>query len=243
MTDRLLDAGGFEVVVKERPARTTMEITIERDGSLFVAVPAGTPDDPVRDFLHRKQDWIHRKLIGKADFLPVLPPKEIVDGEGFAYLGRSYRLLLVDDQDAPVKLTHGRLRLRRNEPDSAAALKAWYRATGTTWLRRRLRPWSDRTGTEAILAVRDLGYRWGSHRAGRLNIHWATLQLPPALVDYVLVHELVHALRPIHDDPFWRNVERVMPDYAERQRRLAESGAGVWLGDIASSDRSRRACG
>ena len=138
MTDRILHIGGFEVAVKERPARKTMEITVDRDGSLFVAVPAGTHDDPVRD-------WIHRKLIEKADFLPVLPPKEIVNGEGFRYLGRNYRLLLVDAQDAPVKLVRGRLCLRRAEIEPAAAIRAWYRSTGFTWLYRRVKPWADRT--------------------------------------------------------------------------------------------------
>jgi len=234
MTDRLLDVGGFEVAIKERPARTTMEITVDRDGAVFVAVPTGTPDDPVQDFLDRKQDWIHRKLIEKADFLPVLPPKEIVDGEGFAYLGRSYRLLLVDDQDAPVKLVRGRFRLRRGATDPAVAIKAWYRATGTDWLRRRIKPWADRIGIADIqLVVRDLGYRWGSQSPGRLNIHWAVLQLGPRLIDYILAHELTHSHRADHGPQFWARLERVMPDYADRQQRLARAGADIWLGRVA----------
>lgn len=236
MTDRVLDIGGFQVGVRERPTRSTMEITIERDGSLFVAVPDGTPDAPVRDFVDRKQDWIHRKLIEKADFLPVLPPKEIVDGEGFAYLGRSYRLLLVDDQDVPVKLIRGRLCLQRGTADPAAAIKAWYRATGRGWLGRRLQPWADRIGVpEVDLVVRDLGYRWGSQSPGRLNIHWASLQLTPSLVDYVLVHELTHAHRADHGPRFWALVERTMPDYRDRQERLRKAGAGIWLGRVVPS--------
>lgn len=233
MTDRVLDVGGLEIAVMERPERKTMEITIDRDGSLFVAVPAGTPDDPVRDFVDRKQDWIHRKLIEKADFLPVIPPKEIVDGEGFAYLGRSYRLLLTDNQDVPVKLLHGRLCLRRSTQHPAADLRAWYRATGSAWLNRRIKPWADRVGTsDPQVVVRDLGYRWGSQSLGRLNIHWATLQLPPTLVDYVLVHELAHTHRADHGSEFWTLVGRHMPDFRDRQERLKQAGAGIWLGRI-----------
>jgi predicted metal-dependent hydrolase len=46
------------------------------------------------------------------------------------------------------------------------------------------------------VAVTDLGYRWGSARASdgarHINVHWAALQLPPSLIDYVIVHELAH---------------------------------------------------
>ena len=235
MTERVLEVAGLEVAVSERPARSTMEITIDRDGSLLVAVPAGTPDDPVRDFVDRKQDWIHRKLIEKADFLPVQPPKQLVNGEGFRYLGRNYRLLLVDDQDVAVRLAGGRLCLRRDESDGAAALVAWYRVTGTSWLRRRVGLWALRCNVpELTIVVRDLGYRWGSYRDGRLNIHWATLQLPPTLVDYILVHEFTHAHHPSHTKGFWNAVARVQPVYATSRDRLAAAGRTLWLGDVAS---------
>ena len=74
------------------------------------------------------------------------------------------------------------------------------------------------------LDVRDLGYRWGSLSAnGRLNIHWATLQLPPSLIDYVLVHELALPA-------FWATVERAMPDYERRKSDLLGAGARLWMG-------------
>jgi predicted metal-dependent hydrolase len=235
MTDRVLEVAGLEVAVKERPARSTMEITVDRDGSLFVAVPPGTPDDPVRDFVDRKQDWIHRKLMEKADFLPVAPPKELVNGEGFRYLGRNYRLALVEGQDRALKLVGGRLCLRRDVSDGAAAITGWYRVTGTSWLRKRVGPWASRCDVPKVTVVaRDLGYRWGSYRAGRLNIHWATMQLPPTLIDYVLVHELTHAHHPDHSSRFWDAVGRVQPLYAESRERLAAAGRNLWLGDVTS---------
>ena len=81
------------------------------------------------------------------------------------------------------------------------------------------------------LEVRDLGYRWGSlGRNDRLNIHWATMQLPASLVDYVLVHELAHIGQPRHTAAFWAAVERALPGYDERRARLATTGATLWLG-------------
>ncbi len=117
-------------------------------------------------------------------------------------------------------------------PDPAAVLIRWYRCRALAWLPPRIRPWSARMELmPAGLDVRDLGYRWGSlGRGGRLNIHWATMQLPVSLVDYVIVHELAHIREPNHTPTFWQTVERAMPDWEARKSRLATTGATLWLG-------------
>ena len=112
--------------------------------------------------------------------------KQLVDGEGFAYLGRSNRLLLVDDQDVPAKLERGRLRLLRPDgtADGVAVIRRWYQQTGSGSLARRVQPWAVQMGAGDItIDVTALGYRWGSvgkaDKVNKVNIHWATLQLPP----------------------------------------------------------------
>jgi predicted metal-dependent hydrolase len=77
--------------------------------------------------------------------------------------------------------------------------------------------------------VQSLGFRWGSCSAdGRLNIHWATMQLPPDLIDYVLVHELSHVRHPDHSPDFWRAVDRAMPGWEARRERLKRAGPDLW---------------
>lgn len=77
----------------------------------------------------------------------------------------------------------------------------------------------------AELRVRDLGFRWGSCGDGTLNFHWATILLPPRIVEYVVVHELVHLVEKNHTPEFWQRVERAMPDFEDRKRWLAAQGA------------------
>ena len=112
------------------------------------------------------------------------------------------------------------------------AMVRWYRQHALTWLPRRMTPWAQRMGVQpGDLEVRDLGYRWGSlGRNDRLNIHWAAMQLPASLVDYVLVHELAHIGQPRHTPTFWAGVERALPGYDERRARIATIGATLWLG-------------
>ena len=57
-----------------------------------------------------------------------------------------------------------------------------------------------------------------------LNFHWRTLCLPPRTVEYVVIHELVHLVEPYHGKDFWRRVERIIPDFADRKRWVAENG-------------------
>lgn len=69
--------------------------------------------------------------------------------------------------------------------------------------------------------VRDLGYRWGScgHK-GDLYFHWRVAMLPRTMIEYVVVHELVHLIEPHHTTAFWDRVERVVSDWYDRKRWL-----------------------
>ena len=64
----------------------------------------------------------------------------------------------------------------------------------------------------------------------RINVHWATLQLPPSLIDYVLVHELAHLREANHTPEFWSIVARLMPGYQSEKSALASVGRSIWLG-------------
>ncbi|SCL43340.1 M48 family metallopeptidase [Micromonospora aurantiaca (nom. illeg.)] len=225
--------GDLHFEVRESPRRATVGITVDRDGSLQLHAPAGCPPDALAAWAYSKRIWVYRKLAEKDLLLSAQRLKEFVTGEGFSYLGRSHRLL-VADADA-VRMERGRLVMPRSEVSSGtadAALIQWYRARGRHWLPSRLERWADRMAlTPTGLDVRDLGYRWGSLSGnGRLNIHWATLQLPPSLIDYVLVHELAHIQNSQHTPAFWATVERAMPDYDRRKSDLLAAGAGLWLG-------------
>lgn len=94
------------------------------------------------------------------------------------------------------------------------------------------------------VAVRDLGYRWGSTKGSSyINIHWATLQLAPNLIDYVIVHELAHLRELNHTGRYWSEVERVMADYDRRRDELATAGMKIWTCRSAGKrPRSGSAC-
>lgn len=224
--------------------RKTIEIVVERDASLVLKAPRGVAVERAVQFVTAKRRWVYGKLAEKDALTGPPVVKRFVEGEGFAYLGRSYRLTL-NDAEPVVRLDRGRFHLSRSEADRGAeAMRRWYTEVGGQWLRRRVRPWAARMGEEsAAVEVRDLGYRWGSARPptggpGRINVHWATLQLPPSLIDYVLVHELAHLREANHTPEFWSVVDRLMPGYETQKTTLATIGKTIWLGSVLQSGGS-----
>ncbi|MBL8798673.1 MAG: M48 family metallopeptidase [Planctomycetia bacterium] len=223
---------GLDFTLIRSRRRRTVGITVERDGDLTVTAPEATPLGQVEKVVCRKLFWVFAKLAEKAMLFQTPPKKEYISGEGFHYLGRSYRLLLTDNVEvngtARLRLTGGRFVLPRRElPHAAELFTRWYTEHALVWLRQRVDQLAARIGKEPNeVRVRDLGNRWGScTEGGVLNFHWRLIRLPPTLIEYVAAHELVHLLEPRHDEAFWGRLERVLPDYKQRKRQLAEQGA------------------
>lgn len=222
-----LTVGDLRFEVRRSPRRRSVQITVDRGGELLLFAPEGCPAGVMEQFVREKRFWIYTKLAEKDALGPAAPARQLVSGEGFPYLGRSYRLLLVDGQDAAVRLEHGRFKMAR----AAAAegrdhMIRWYTERAVPWIQKGIERFQRRMGVEPSgVDVQDLGFRWGScGKGGRLHFHWRTILLPPRAVEYVVVHELAHLAEPHHTPAFWARVERAIPDYAARKQWLAERG-------------------
>lgn len=230
MTQLMVKDLRFEL--RHSTRRRTLEITVDRGGELILSAPPDVADEQLRDFVRRKRMWVYRQLARKEAINKPLPRKVFVDGEGFLYLGRSYRLRLMLDEhtDAAVKLQMGRLEMPRSlARDGREHLLRWYVARAQPWLRQRVKGYAARMEVDpAGVRVQDLGYRWGScGKGGWLYFHWKTILLPARIAEYVVVHEMAHLHEPHHTPEFWRRVERAMPDFELRKTWLAEHGIDV----------------
>ena len=110
-----------------------------------------------------------------------------------------------------------------------AALVAWLRGHAAARLPERVEAWRAKAGVAMPrVVVADQRKRWGScDRSGTIRLNWRIIQAPMRLVDYVVVHELVHLRHRGHGRDYWRAVARVMPDYERRREELRRCGAGL----------------
>ncbi|OMW57586.1 metal-dependent hydrolase [Burkholderia pseudomallei] len=220
----------LQFTVRRSGRRRTMQITVERSGELVLCAPPDVDDVHLREFVVEKRFWIYTKLAEKNRLKRSVPRKEFVGGEGFLYLGRSHRLKLIDQQDAPLKLVNGRFALRRDAlPSAPEHFIRWYSERARAWLATRVAEYQSRMEVvPAGVKVQDLGYRWGSCGKGDwLYFHWKSILLPARIAEYVVVHEIAHLHEPHHTPAFWLRVERAMPDFAQRKAWLAEHGIDV----------------
>ena len=222
----------YEVI---RSRRATADIVIERDGRVLVRAPESIPDERIEDLIEAKLYWIYKNLAEWRDLNATRVLREYRNGEGFLYLGRSYRLLLVADQDASLLLKNGRFCLRRDLADQGeiavakVAFRDYYIARGDEQIRQRVDYYAPKVGVApGDIDVRELGNRWASCSPnGSLAFHWKCMMAPQTIIDYIVVHELCHFHHLDHTDAFWNEVDKVMPAYGERKEWLRIHGAGL----------------
>jgi predicted metal-dependent hydrolase len=224
----------YEVV---RSRRSTADIVVERNGKIIVRAPATLPEERIEDIVEAKRYWIYKTLAEWRDLNATRILREYRNGEGFLYLGRSYRLLLVAEQETPVDLKDGRFCLRRDFVESGdvaaaqSAFRDYYVLRGLQRIAQRVNYYTPKVGVKPNgMDVRDLGYRWAScSPSGKLAFHWKCMMAPPKIIDYIVVHELCHMHQGDHTAAFWNEVDKILPDYQEKKEWLRKNGAGLDL--------------
>lgn len=215
--------------------RQTTDIVIERDGLVSVRPPLRMTPEQVDETVFSKRMWIYRNLAEWRDLNATKVVREWVNGESFLYLGSSYRLLLVNEQDEPLKLKDGRFQLLRSVIEAAGragaqrAFERFFQAKGLPRIAARVAHFASRVGVApGHVQVKELGYRWASCLPnGDLHFHWKCLMAPLTVIDYVVAHELCHLHHRDHSDAFWNEVDKVLPDYRQRKEWLRQRGANL----------------
>ena len=237
--------------IRRSPRRKkTVAVTVDPAGGVLLVAPVHLAIDQLDGIVARKAGWIVRRLRRAQSHGPPRSQREFVSGESVLYLGRHYRLKVHPLAAGETTLPHdttgeakprGEAKLRGgwlHVPAPAgveqtahvrAALVAWLRRHAAARLPERVEAWRAKAGVAMPrVVVADQRKRWGScDRSGTIRLNWRIIQAPMRLIDYVVVHELVHLRHRGHGRDYWRAVGRVMPDYERRREELRRYGAGL----------------
>jgi hypothetical protein len=205
-----------------RSRRRTIALRIERDGSLTVLAPLQASELEIRQVVERHAGWIQKNQAKiRAKNLPLLE-KRYAEGELFWFLGRQYPLHLVEGARKYLDF-QDQFRLdRRALPNPQTVFIAWYRAQAKTILAARLAQYSTRYGFKyRQMRITSARKQWGScNTRGTISFPWRLVMAPLDVIDYVVVHELVHTLEHNHGPRFWQQVAAIVPDYASKRKWL-----------------------
>lgn len=238
MTEHLkIDNLIFEV--RRSTRRKTISLTVDRGGELVIHVPENLADEELTSWTSSKLLWVYRKLAIREELIPQVNEPEYVTGERFSYLGRTYRLKIVKEQDDPLLFTGSEfIMCQESRPLAHEHFRQWYISRGTEWVKNRIKRLASKTEVvPAQIEVRDLGYRWGSCGKNQtLYFNWKGLQLSVRLLDYLLLHELTHLGVPNHSSDFWRSLDRSLPDWKQRKDDLEIKARDLfWCGTLAEN--------
>jgi predicted metal-dependent hydrolase len=231
------DTPGFSVRESKRARR--LSIKVFPRGRVEVVVPRRTRAKDVQAFIDEHREWIDRS---RLSFARVLPPEPFVLPNliDLPAIATRFRVRYERRGDAQTVRFHCKdnvVTLSGRTGDDklcVEALRRWLASTAKSEFRPRL---------EALSALSDNPFKsmhvrgqrtcWGSHSSsGTISINYCLLFLEPALLRYLLIHELCHARHMNHSRRFWARVARWEPDYKRLDRALGESWTKIpaWLG-------------
>ena len=209
-----------------RSRRKTVAIVVEHDGSLTVRAPLRMAEKHIQDFVKIHEDWI-AKTQTRIRAAPPPPAKCYTEGESFLYLGQTHPLSLVASQRTALTFDGACFRLRKSAlPKAQAAFAGWYKAQAAVLLAEQVRAFAARYGFQyQKIRISSARTRWGSCSSrGTLSFTYRLIMAPLEVVDYVVLHELVHTQVRNHSLTFWKRVGELMPDYKKRLAWLKKNG-------------------
>ncbi len=211
----------FQVEVKRTDRRKSASISL--DGNLVkVTVPKSLSDRRIRDLIGKRTPWIKSKL-KEQSLRPSSKPKEYVSGETVPYLGKNYRLKVVEGEIPSIKMVGGYLLAtvthgEKNRQNTVRhLLETWYQRQAERRLKEKTERLSKVIGVSPkSVSIKNYKSRWGSCSSnGDLTYNWRIILAPHRIVDYVVVHELCHLLEHNHSLNYWKHVEHYVPNWRD----------------------------
>jgi predicted metal-dependent hydrolase len=226
-----MKVGDIKIDVK-KSKRKTMSIFVERDGTVSALVPENLSDIEIQHVLEAKEYQINKYLAEWKVLNYNKIEREYVNGQSYLYLGRNYRLRLVDDEHQGIVFKDGYFELSKNKLEKAKELfKDFYKKKLEVKIERIVKTHLKRMGLSANrIKVMELQNRWGSCSVkGNLNFHWKCAMAPVDVINYIVAHEVVHLKHPNHSREFWNDLDKLIPNYQRHIDWLREHGAGMDL--------------
>ena len=210
-----------------------VRLEISRQTGLAVIVPRSYNISELPGLLKSKEPWISRTLTRFSQSRPAPPPRRLTSGDTVPYLGRELELIEQEDHHScDVVLAGNKLAIRLDlfhdgllEP----ALEQWYRTEAARLITEK----ADRLSSRMSIGYKRIGIRgqktrWGScSRKKNLSFNWKLIMAPEPVMEYVIIHELLHLKEMNHSKKFWELVASYCPGWREHKKWLKQHEADL----------------
>ncbi|KYC63206.1 M48 family metallopeptidase [Heyndrickxia coagulans] len=222
----------IDFVLKRKKVKN-VNLNIKPDMTIEVTANNRVPLDFICDFVKTKGAWILKNVKTFQDVQPYRQSeREYVSGETFKYLGKQYRLRVIQEDEEKVKYFRGFIYLYVKDTENvnrkAKLMDEWYREKAQETFDESLDkmfPLVQKYGVDKPnIDLRSMKARWGSALTEKNTILLNTdlIKAPKYCIDYVVLHELIHFKYNDHSDNFYKMLYSLMPDWEKRKAILDE---------------------
>jgi predicted metal-dependent hydrolase len=206
--------------------RKTLSIIVERDRRVIVRAPLNLSEEVIAKEIEKRKRLLLKKIEHNQKYPFEKQIKEFVDGESLMYLGKNYKLHVVEDPIEGVVFDSKFFISKENQDQANKLFKEWYKRSANEIIIPKASAVASQIGVEYnSINVLDLKFRWGSCTP-KDNIHfnWRLIKAPMTVIEYIIVHELTHLLESNHTPEFWNRVSAQLPNYDKAKQWLKFNG-------------------
>ncbi len=210
----------------EYSTRKSLGITVTPDLDVVVKAPLDTPLERIQEIVRKKAPWIIKQQSFFLTFYPKTTARQFVNGETHLYLGRQYRLKVVEGVRESVKLkgkfievaTKDKLRVKE-------LVNEWYLQNAKRKFHALAEPLIEGFKKYKVepssIVLRNMPTRWGSCTPrGKIILNPELIKAPKGCIEYVIIHELCHLVHHDHTQKFIDLQTKEMPTWSRWKMKL-----------------------
>ena len=206
-----------------RSKRKTLSLTFNENAELIIRAPKRLSIEKIQDFINEKENWINRKKRLIENQI-----KDVTSNHNkLLYLGNLFPINVEQNASKELFFTGEEFIANSIEPDSLSlSIKKWYKNKFKEIALPRVAYFANKHNLMVNqVRIKNQKTMWGSCSSkNNINLNYLLLMAPMGVIDYVIVHELVHTIHRNHSTDFWDSVESIMPEFQEHKRWLKKNG-------------------
>ena len=203
--------------------RRTLSLSINENAELIVRAPNRISNKQIENFIIQKSKWIDKKQsLVKSRINETNKNLNI-----HLYLGNNYPLLRESNKTKKIDFNGKEfITSIENQDKFNLSLKSWYKNKFKEIAIPRLDYFSSKYDLRVNqVRIKNQKTLWGSCSSrNNINLNYLLIMAPMMVIDYVIIHELVHTIHKNHSTNFWKTVESIMPDFDDARHWLKENG-------------------
>ena len=208
--------------------RKSLGIKVLPDGLVSVIAPNDTSIIDINKKVKLKANWILKQQAFFCSYKPNTPERKYVNGETHLYLGRQYKLQIIEDTINEIKIYNGAMIMKTKKTIPAyleKKLNEWYKEKAIfhfeELLNSSLEKFNKYKVEKPVLDIRLMQKRWGScTKSGKIILNTELIKAPKGSIEYVVIHELCHLVHHNHNKDFYDLQNRLSPNWEKWKEKL-----------------------